>query len=275
MRNLHIYKTAAILLLFSNTGFSQCANEANIYSFQYNGHTYEVVRENKTWTDASICAVSRNGYLAEINDVTEQNEIFNQLTNNASINISNTQNQFGTASVWIGGSDAVTEGDWLWDGNNDGTGAQFWEGGPSGMPIGGLYTNWGISPAEPDNSGGQDRLTIIIKPTATNFGLWNDLISTNTIYYLIESDSGLGLLESENANNVTIYPNPINDYLQIESVSEIAMDFIEIYDYSGKKVLSSIVNETNGVNVSKLEHGNYLLMIHFEDGSLIRKKIIK
>ena len=30
-----------------------CANTANIYSFNYNGHTYEVVKEKKNWTDAA------------------------------------------------------------------------------------------------------------------------------------------------------------------------------------------------------------------------------
>ena len=57
-----------IQLLLGNISFSQCADTSNIYSFAYNGHTYEVIKENKTWTDASLCAVSRGGYLVEIND---------------------------------------------------------------------------------------------------------------------------------------------------------------------------------------------------------------
>lgn len=45
---------------------AQCANTANIYRFDHNGHTYEVVKENKSWTDAVACAVAGGIYLAEI-----------------------------------------------------------------------------------------------------------------------------------------------------------------------------------------------------------------
>ena len=43
-----------------------CAGASDIYSFNYNGHTYEVVKEKKNWTDAAACAVALKGYLAEI-----------------------------------------------------------------------------------------------------------------------------------------------------------------------------------------------------------------
>jgi hypothetical protein len=29
----------------------QCASAANIYTFVYNGKSYEVIRENKTWVE--------------------------------------------------------------------------------------------------------------------------------------------------------------------------------------------------------------------------------
>lgn len=264
------------LILLSTTANAQCADTANIFTFGYNGHTYEVVKETSTWTDASSCAVTRGGYLAEINDMSEQNAIFAELTANAGINISNTQNQFGTASVWLGGSDAGVEGEWIWDGNNDGVGLQFWEGGPSGMAIGGLYTNWGVSPAEPDNSGGQDYLTIIIKPTATSFSLWNDLISTNAIYYLIEFDSGLGIEENELLNKVRIYPNPAAKYIMFDNSSSININQIEIYDNVGKKVNSSKVESSqNGIDVSTLNQGIYEVLISFENGNQVRKRFVK
>ena len=46
-----------LLLTFGFTGYAQCADDANVYSFEYDGRTYQVVRENRTWIDAAACAV--------------------------------------------------------------------------------------------------------------------------------------------------------------------------------------------------------------------------
>jgi len=266
-----------VLIMSYNYSFSQCANSLNIYSFVHNGHSYEVVKENKSWTAASDCAVSRNGYLAEINDVDEQNAIFNELNNNAGINTSNTQNQFGTASIWLGGSDAGIEGNWIWDGDNDGIGSQFWSGGSGGTAVDGLYTNWGTSPAEPDNSGGQDHLTIIIKTTAVNFGLWNDLISTNSIYYLIEYSNVLSIQDLELKSNISIYPNPFNNFITIDNNNSIAINKINIINLLSQKIktinLDEIIN--NEINVSSLDKGMYILNMHFENGKMVSQKIVK
>lgn len=257
--------------------FGQCADAANIYSFEYDGHTYEVVKENKTWTDAVACATSRGGYLAEINEEAEQDAIFMELTENAAIVTSNTENQFGTASVWLGGSDAGTEGNWIWDGNNDGEGPQFWMGGPNGSPVGGLYTNWGISPAEPDNSGGQDHLTIIIRPAATNFGLWNDLISTNMIYYLIEYNEIVSTEEVELDANIKVYPNPFNSFVAIDNNSSLAIDRIAVGNLLGQNITTIPADElnTNRLDMAGLESGLYVLTIYFKNGAVVSRKVMK
>ena len=275
MTNLFTLLSFTVLINFAS--FGQCVNESNVYTFTYNGHFYDVVKENKTWTNAALCANEKGGYLAEITDVAEQNAIFSELTANAGINILNTQNQFGTASIWLGGRDSGTEGEWIWDGDNDGVGQQFWSGASGGTAIGGSYTNWGVSPAEPDNSGGQDYLTIIIKPTATNFGLWNDLISTNPIYSLIEYDDNVGINENPTQNKVQIYPNPINDYLQFVNSSGVGINLIDIFDHTGKKLISATNSELNEnrINVSSLNQGVYVAVIQFENGTQVNKKIVK
>ncbi|MFT5725232.1 MAG: hypothetical protein ACI9JN_002356 [Bacteroidia bacterium] len=266
-----------VLFICTSNGYSQCADTSNIYSFVYNGHSYEVVKENKTWTAAAACAVNRGGYLAEIADEAEQNAIFDELTNNAGIAIASTQNQFRTASVWLGGSDAVTEGDWFWDGDNDSIGTQFWTGGLRGTPVGGLYTNWGTSPAEPDNSGGQDHLTIIIKPTAVNFGLWNDLVSTNSIYYLIEYDKNLSTRKLDLKSNVKISPNPFKNFITVDNSSAVAITTITIYNLLNQKINTIDANEivNNQIDVSSLAKGMYILNVHFENGGLISQKVVK
>ena len=274
LKNIFLF---IILMMYATTGFNQCADPSNIYEFVYDGHSYEVVKENSTWTDAVNCAVSRNGYLAEITSVGEQNAIFSELTNNAGIVIANTQNQFGTASIWLGGTDAGIEGEWVWDGNIDGIGIPFWSGNANGSAVGGQYTNWGTSPAEPDNSGGQDHLTIIIKPTAVNFGLWNDLISTNTIYYLIEYDGVLSTSDIEIKSNVKVYPNPFKDELTIENGGASAITEISVFNLAGQKIQSFVQTDiiNNKIDLSNLASGMYFLNVQFENGQTITEKISK
>lgn len=179
----------AIYLFSFNFCFGQCASNTNIYSFFYNGKTYEVVKENQTWVNASSCAVLRGGKLLEVNSLAEQNAIYNQVLNNAGVVSSNTTapDGGGGAYVWLGGNDLATEGSWIWDGDNDGNGAQFWMGTNTGMPIGGLYNNFSVN--EPDNFGtnGQDGLGLAITnwPLGVS-GQWNDVNENNTLYYVIE-----------------------------------------------------------------------------------------
>jgi len=267
-----------IFILGTYKCYTQCADSSNIYSFEYNGHTYNVVKENRTWINASSCAVSLNGYLAEINDVDEQNAIFTELTDNAGINISNTENQFGTASVWIGGSDSVEEGNWIWDGDNDGNGQQFWSGGPNGTPIGGQYTNWGTSPPEPDNSGGQDHLTIIIKPSAINYSKWNDLVSSNSIYYLIEYNTILSSVShQELKENIRIFPNPFSDRLSIENFNSEKIEKVEIYNNIGEKLKLFRFDGMIAINidVSELDKNLYYVLVFFMNGEVTHNKVIK
>lgn len=162
--------------------------EKSIVGFTSNGKNYEIVKENKTWSEAAAFAVNRGGYLAEIDDLAEQNAIFDQIENSSIIDGNTVSPDGGGASyIWIGGNDLATEGNWIWDGNSDQTGVQFWMGTQSGTPVGGLYTNWGN---EPDDFGsGQDVLGIAITDWPQGVaGQWNDLSTNNSLYFLIEFD---------------------------------------------------------------------------------------
>lgn len=181
------------IILFLNCSFnycfSQCASNTNIYTFVYNGKTYEIVKENLDWVSAASCAASRGGSLIEVNSLAEQNSLYSQLINNSGIISSNTTapDGGGAAYVWLGGNDLATEGNWIWDGDNSGSGPQFWMGTNTGMPVGGLYNNF--SSFEPDNFGtsGQDGLGLAITnwPLGVS-GQWNDINENNQLYYVIE-----------------------------------------------------------------------------------------
>ena len=105
--------------------------------------------------------------MATITSQEEQDEIDRQL-----------QGAGTGIALWLGGSDANTEGDWRWvegpEGDeNGGLGRQFWQGqgvGSGGTAINGSYENWN-DPNEPNDSGSsEDALQIL-----STDGEWNDL----------------------------------------------------------------------------------------------------
>lgn len=178
---------------YTVTVVDECASARHVYSFTYNDKSYEIIKLNRTWEQASSCAVERGGYLAEIDDAAENTTIFKILRDSADINVDNTVGiDGGLASfVWIGGNDAETEGTWIWDGNNDKVGTPFWQGDASGAAIDDRYTSWGN---EPDNSGGQDGLGLALTQWPLSSGVlgvagqWNDIKLGNPLYYIVEID---------------------------------------------------------------------------------------
>lgn len=273
-------KTTVITIIFLISNyllFGQCANTSNIYSFVYNGKTYEIIKENKTWADAALCAVERGGILTEINDVAEQNAIYTELNTNASINVNNTvaPDGGGGSYVWIGGNDIAIEGNWVWDGNNDNNSTQFWLGTSTGNPVGGLYNNWGN---EPDDFGGQDALGLSLNGWPLgSASQWNDVDHNNTLYYVVEHSTILGIEDIEFDNKIKLYPNPVKDFLTIET-NGIEIREIVILNSLGQ-TLRSINTKgnltTEEIDLSFLNSGIYFIRISSKNGKSTIKKIIK
>lgn len=69
-------------------------------------------------------------------------------------------------------------------------------------------------------------------------------------------------------NNITFYPNPVNENIFIENNQN--SDY-EIYDINGKKILNGYDNQ---INVSSLEKGIYILKL-IKDDKVSTKKFIK
>ena len=270
----------ALIIFFSSVDvFAQnaCADEGNIVTFTYEGVEYEIVKENKTWIDAAACAVERGGELVRIDNQEEQDAIYAQLLD-AGIDINNTiaPDGGGASYVWLGGNDILEEGEWFWDGNNDGVGDQFWQGNYSGGPVNDLYSNWGD---EPDNWNNQDAVGIALTEWPLGSGSlgsasqWNDIDHTNTLYFIVELEP-TSILESDNKQiDVKVYPNPIVDKLFIET--EGAIKTISIVNILGSIRFSNTYskNFSGELEVKSLLSGIYFLKISFEDGSTNVQKI--
>ncbi|MCP9804790.1 hypothetical protein KBY75_14615, partial [Cyanobium sp. T1G-Tous] len=164
----------------------------------YNNHTYALSINNRSWTDARTNALTSGGYLAEISGTEENDALFDLVTNwfnghtingNPPYDISYASDGGNSSYVWIGGSDATSEGDWRWSKTN--------------AQIALNRTEWGSGQLgqEPDNGGGtieQDHLALgmenwpYLYPDGAGFGdagQWNDLNGENRMFSVIEFDS--------------------------------------------------------------------------------------
>lgn len=278
-----------IMLSFLYT-FSQ--QNSNVYSFQFDGKDYDVVMEMLSWSDAAADAAIKNGHLVHINSPAEDAAIYDAIVNGANIASDYTvvPDGGGIAYVWIGATDKSEEGVWLWDGNNDGNGDDFWNGegqagDGDGSAVGDAYINWGGGnpPNEPDNYSNQDAAAIGLSGWPAGSGSlgdpsqWNDINIINTLYYVIEYESN-GIGEVENNQPVYyVFPNPFNDELSIEFPAEIENFTLSIFDITGNTIYQQLVENTNSLllQLSHIPSGIYLLEVKNQMGKRTIQKVQK
>ena len=108
------------------------------------------------------------------------------------------------------------------------------------------------------------------------------LLTNNSTYYAVNTVGGcrssafaitVTVTLSENDFNSTtsfiLYPNPVNDVLNIETALEVKS--VEIYNIQGQKVLSSNQKQ---INVSDLAAGIYMVRIQDIDNNIATEKIV-
>jgi len=95
-------------------------------------------------------------------------------------------------------------------------------------------------------------------------------IYIDNIYF--HKNTTLGL-EDLKQFNFAIYPNPANDVINLRAASEI--EFIEVYDITGRRVLKNTPNtKSKTLNVSGLSKGIYIVKVGIE-GSVGTTKLLK
>jgi hypothetical protein len=276
-------KPMSITGLFSFFFLLQTAQSQDIYTFEHRGQSYEVIKEMKSWTDAAAHAVTAGGYLAQINDASEQTAIMNAIQNaGISTNYTSVSDGGGIAYLWIGATDKISEGSWIWDGTNKGSGDNFWNGqgdagAGGGTAVAGAYINWGGSsqgsPKEPDDFfNNQDAAAIALEgwPKGTTLlgirGEWNDIDISNLLYFVIEYDGSTGTIHNKRTNS-GIYPNPTSSYIHVLSLNGDEILHISILNMMGKE-MKSIQNpaaEELLIDLNPFPNGNYLIRISYKD----------
>jgi hypothetical protein len=109
-------------------------NPAQAGAVSWNGHRYKVVQEPSSWHDARQKCEDAGGRLVIVNDAEEQAFLV-ALLGRSGLPVDNQQNR-DYAAVWVGASDEVQEGNWLW---------------VDGTPM--TYSNW--SPGNPKGGSGR------------------------------------------------------------------------------------------------------------------------
>ncbi|XP_046565167.1 perlucin-like [Haliotis rubra] len=150
-RQAFIYRMAWYAVLAA-TASATCPNGF----VRHDDSCYKVFLIPTTWPEAMIFCDSFGAKLAEISTPSQQQFLESYLTPfKSSIN---------TLDVWIGGSDLVVEGRFMWS--------------RSGDPI--TYSNW--VPGEPSSAGYEDCLALF---TSKNF-MWNDAPCETNQMFLCE-----------------------------------------------------------------------------------------
>lgn len=285
MKRNYIFVATLIMLVSGISRLNaQCADSNNVHSFQYNGKTYEIVSEKKSWKDAASCALERGGYLAQIDDLAEQQAIANEVLSVVDTQYTTVSDGGNAAYVWIGANDLLAEGNWLWDGDDSGATEVFWVGDETGTPYMGKYNNWGKSGAtqnEPDNyMNNQNAGAMGLQKWPVGFpqvfgtpGQWNDINQTNQLYYVIEQRYNTSVEYGDMHRRVNIYPNPAKGRIYIDEIEERAE--ITLYDMTGEVKRSLLaVSGVTVLNTESLTTGIYLLHIRLGDGSSAAYKVV-
>ncbi|MBH1958573.1 MAG: T9SS type A sorting domain-containing protein [Flavobacteriia bacterium] len=88
-----------------------------------------------------------------------------------------------------------------------------------------------------------------------------------------DSDCSLLGVNDTETEKISIYPNPVKDFLYISTKKQIKD--ISILSISGQKLLSFAQPKNQQVNVSSLSPGTYLVNVKLENGNMQAFKMIK
>ena len=100
----------------------------------------------------------------------------------------------------------------------------------------------------------------------TNNNNYGAAISLDNVYV----GAPVGINNVENNTYINIYPNPVQDFLNINSSEDIIN--VKLYNVIGQIVLNKLVNNnTHQINTSNYTPGMYLLTVETANGTITKK----
>jgi len=123
---------------------------------------------------------------------------------------------------------------------------------------------------------------------AVSKGIWGtgDFINTQGPYFYNGNGTQTGISFWSNATlavtdftfskQVSVYPNPVDNILNIKNGSDEVVSQAEIFDILGKRIYTNAGNKiNNALNLSNLSSGIYYLRLTSNKGTISSKKIVK
>ncbi|MDH5412996.1 MAG: T9SS type A sorting domain-containing protein [Flavobacteriaceae bacterium] len=92
------------------------------------------------------------------------------------------------------------------------------------------------------------------------------------------SSTALGINDEFLNEVLSIYPNPVKDYLKIDKMVDVNLFQASIFDYRGRLVkLIDLSNNSNNyqISIKNLYHGLFILKLIDNDGRILTRKFIK
>ena len=119
--------------------------------------------------------------------------------------------------------------------------------------------------------GNLSQLELYIRNDNANAGSTNGNFTINYIEFYYAETAGLADSNLSDENSIHLFPNPVKDILSIKSLSILKK--LEVFNVLGQKVMGR--ENTNSLNVTKLNSGAYILKTMNENGAVSTKKFIK
>jgi glucose/arabinose dehydrogenase len=97
-------------------------------------------------------------------------------------------------------------------------------------------------------------------------------VTGGSVLYKI-TDSSLSNSEFEK-NGFALYPNPAKNEFSIKNTNNIALTKVEVFDLSGKLLLTNSVSDNQTISIASLSSGLYLVTVHTETGTVFNTKLV-
>lgn len=87
--------------------------------------------------------------------------------------------------------------------------------------------------------------------------------------------NNLGVTEIINSPDVQVHPNPVKDFLSFKMANNLQVEYVELYDMTGRKVNTVKAKSIKNIDLSNFRKGTYILKVKASDGNVYVQKVLK